>query len=185
MNAAAAVTGGSLSGRRSVGSPPTARISTEFSSSDKARIEALISAARKQLRPFAEAEAPPPCPRSRTHALHDSLGAQGGVGALLRIASFGGSGNGHEFDCDAVKLGDGDAEAFLYESAAFIEGLQGESLNYSVIFSLFLTIFAALAAMTDPYADSDSRGAWLRARYLLLRAWSGRPSGRRVGTGLG
>ena len=123
MNAHAAVTGGSLSGRRSVGSPPTARISTEFFSSDKARIEALISAARKQLRPFAEAEAPPPCPRSRTHALHDSLGGWG-VGALLRIASFGGSGNGHEVDCDAVKFGDDEAEAFLYESAALIEGLQ-------------------------------------------------------------
>jgi hypothetical protein len=78
-----------------------------------------------------------------------------GVGALLRLALFGTTTNDSN-----VELDENDFEAFLLEATHLVGALQQSALNFAVIFSLFLTIFAALMASTEDDVQSES-GAWL------------------------
>ena len=122
------------------------------------RVRSLLAGATEMLRPFAENEWPNRGPfGGPDRKRYMALGSFDGVGVLIRLAQLGAATRSSDDE-------DGQAfvAAFRSEGEAICEILQGAALNYMVIFSLFLTIFAAMAATTDPYAEDETGGgAWL------------------------
>lgn len=128
------------------------------------RVRNVLAGATDLLRPFAEDDPPSAWPNHPARKRYLELGQFDGVGVLIRLAHFGGT---HSEGPDFVP-------AFQSEGEAICDSLQGAALNYMVIFSLFLTIFAAMAATTDPYTEDQSGGgAWLGDRVDAALWFSG------------
>ena len=116
---------------------------------DASRAAAVVIEARRKLRPLAEE------PKPSGKWLNDYCsknGALEGVGLLLRFAAI-------ELE-DVDALSEAGMSRFHSEMAAVIEQLQQVTLNFSVLSSLFLTIFVALAvqhAGSAAYYDNGTR----------------------------
>ena len=123
------------------------------------RVRNVLNGATELLRPFAENKIPGAMMTDPGRKRYAALGLFDGVGVLIRLAQFGAAGSSNDEDGPAY------VAAFRAEGEAICESLQGAALNYMVIFSLFLTIFSAMAATTDPYSeDQTGGGAWLGDR---------------------
>lgn len=87
------------------------------------RIAAVIAGARKQLQPFASMTA-----KKDIFKMHRYLGAFDGVGSLLHLARL-------------------DPSTFQTEAPCLIEKLESQALNYTVVFSLLVTIAISLSVI--------------------------------------
>lgn len=110
------------------------------------RIAAIIFDARSRLRPFAERTS-----NKDIYKMHRYLGAFDGVGALLQLASV-----------DAR-----DTRNFRAEAGALIEKFENAALNYTVVFSLLITITVSLAVL------HSGTGAYQLAPETQSRLFSG------------
>ena len=109
---------------------------TTCSSSE--RIARLIATARSKLEPMASAafDMTSRSNRVKANKLHVELGDIDGVGLLLKIASF-------QTKTDGT-VGEDEIRQFEREGALLIDTLCSSMLNYSVLQSLFLTIYVSL-----------------------------------------
>ena len=112
-----------------------ARMEDRGSSSE--RIARLI-AARSKLEPMASAafDMTNKSNRVKANKFHVELGDIDGVGLLLKIASF-------QTKTDGT-VGEDEIRQFEREGALLIDTLCSSMLNYSVLLSLFLTIYVSL-----------------------------------------
>ena len=147
------------------------------SNTDAARAETICSQARELLKPFAnisEEEATP----HKLHKIWPKAGGLDGMGILLRLAEVETAGGSLSPEAMAI---------FVAHGEVIIELLQSVSLNFTVIFSLFLTIYISILVMhagNPAYAydvasrelggiafgSGDHSGAWYD---LASYAWPG------------
>ena len=134
------------------------------------RLAALVILARAKLEPIPNA--PPYYVSLKTTKVLKPLGNFDGVGFLLKMASF-------DTDHDG-KLSASELERFRYEGDHLIETMVSSLSNYSVLFSLLLTIFVTLQVLhagKEPYEQNNTRthrldytAAGDAADYLLPRS---------------
>ena len=116
---------------------------------DEAEIVAkLITTAREALRPWAAMVKPHP-----DHI--NALGDYEGIGMHLKLASL-------PLERDG-SVSSATLQRFHADGELFLDGLQAAALNYTVLFSLFLTISISLLVMhagSSAYATSDATVAF-------------------------
>ena len=106
------------------------------------RIGNVVALARHKLRAFATLDEGMMSYflfRPKMVAIGMTLGGFDGIGALLKMATFDVTGDG--VICTS------DIHSFQSEGALLTEQLQAGTLNYTVVYSLFLTIFVSLAVL--------------------------------------
>ena len=113
--------------------------------SERQRVSAVARAARERLQPFVDMD-PSRLAwfvfRPRVGSLLIRLGISDGVGAMLKMASFDVGGDSGRSDFSCAKLAQ-----IRSHGEELILSMQSAALNYSVIFSLFLTIYLSLSVM--------------------------------------
>ena len=137
--------------------------------SESSRVAAIILDSRSKLRPMAEKK------NASGKWLNDNAGKHGaldGIGMLLRFAAI-------EVEPDGT-VTEQNLTRFQQEATAILAQLENIALNFSVLSSLFLTIFVALAiqhagapayakaaaedddafAVISPFGDGPTDGIW-------------------------
>ena len=112
------------------------------------RAARLIATARSKLEPMASADQ---FDATKANKAHVELGDIDGVGLLLKIASF-------QTNADGT-VGEEQLQHFEREGAMLIDTLCTSMLNYSVLLSLFLTIYVSLQVAhvgREPYEQAPS-----------------------------
>ena len=106
------------------------------------RVGNVVALARHKLRAFANLDEGMMSYflfRPKMVAIGVALGGFDGIGALLKMATFDVTGDG--------VISESDIRSFQSEGALLTEQLQAGTLNYTVVYSLFLTIFVSLAVL--------------------------------------
>lgn len=119
---------------------------------DNRRAALIVKRAREKLRPFALIP-DTQNPQTLVQYVTQNLGGPDTAGMLLRLSK-------HEIESDG-SLAPATLHLFIAEGEAAFEVLQNVTLNWTVIFSLFMTIYVTLAVMTSgsaAYTTTDEAG---------------------------
>ena len=110
---------------------------SDFFMTESSRAAAICSRARERLKPFADISESEVTPR-KLQKIWDKAGGADGTGIMLRLA---------EIDIDGGELSPQAMASFASHAAESMELLQSVALNFTVIFSLFLTINVSILVM--------------------------------------
>ena len=115
--------------------------STHVSTDERERVVALVRVVRAKLQPLAAPDQDFTCVQFKPSAMKLALdlGSQDGIGFLLKMASV-------ETEHDGT-ISDSELQRFRREGVDLVDGLASGVLNYSVVLSLFLTIFTSLVVL--------------------------------------
>ena len=108
------------------------------------RVAHLINTSRSKLEPLANAQS-----FASALKIHQQLGDLDGVGLLLKMASFDAASDG--------TISEEELRRFEHEGTQIVDALNSSLLNFSVLFSLFLTIFVSLQVLhvgREPYEQA-------------------------------
>lgn len=112
------------------------------------RTARLIIAARAKLEPLMSEK----LTYKQANKIYAKIGDLDGVGLLLKLVSF-------DVDADGSSVSDDVLREFQREGALMVDSVTSSLLNFSVLFSLFLTIFVSLQVLHlggEPYAQATS-----------------------------
>lgn len=118
------------------------------------RVAAIIIAAREKLKPVANLDVDSAVCKGmdrQVSNVFDALGASDGVGFLLKMASF-------DVEADGT-VSEDELRRFEHEGALLVETMTAQVLNYSVVLSLFLTMYVSLLVLhagREPYDQAES-----------------------------
>ena len=115
--------------------------STHVSTDERERVVALVRVVRAKLQPLAAPDQDFTCIQFKPSAfkLVMDLGSIDGIGFLLKMASV-------ETEHDGT-ISESELQRFRREGVDLVDGLAAGVLNYSVVLSLFLTIFTSLVVL--------------------------------------
>ena len=124
---------------------------------ENARAAVVIKRAREYLRPYAEL--PPNAGYFKRMNKNGEMGAPETLGVLLRVAAIEIDGPKTSADDGVATLSPAAFVHFQREGLEVMEMMQSVTLNWSVILSLFLTIYVAMAVMHTGSAAYAPQGA--------------------------